>query len=320
MKVLVIGGTGHIGSYLIPRLVRGGHEVTVVARTAAPKYADERLFWPAVEWVLADRREEEKTDAWAKRMAGLSADVVIDMICFTPEQQAVMTEAFQGRVDHFLHCGTIWAYGPADQAPYEEHFVRKPITDYGIMKAQIEAQLLAAWRHEGFPATLIHPGHICGRRWLPIDPQGTRDGVGVYRKLAAGEPVQLPDLGLATLHHVHADDVAQLFERAMIRREQSVGEMFSAVAPYAMSLRGCCYCVAQMFNREANLEFVALEALRGSMGEQAFATTKTHVEHSPCSSIKKGQRLLGYEPRYTTEQIYAECVEHLLESRTLVLQ
>lgn len=63
---------------------------------------------------------------------------------------------------------------------------------------------------------MIHPGHISGHKWLPIDPQGTRNGLGVYLKLARGEPVHLPDNGLATLHHVHADDVAQLFELAVL--------------------------------------------------------------------------------------------------------
>ncbi len=32
MKVIVIGGTGHIGTYLIPRLVKAGHDVICVSR------------------------------------------------------------------------------------------------------------------------------------------------------------------------------------------------------------------------------------------------------------------------------------------------
>jgi nucleoside-diphosphate-sugar epimerase len=31
-RVVVIGATGHIGSYLVPRLVRGGHEVLAMSR------------------------------------------------------------------------------------------------------------------------------------------------------------------------------------------------------------------------------------------------------------------------------------------------
>ena len=35
-RVVVIGATGHIGSYLVPRLVLGGHQVIAVSRGAAP--------------------------------------------------------------------------------------------------------------------------------------------------------------------------------------------------------------------------------------------------------------------------------------------
>ena len=319
MKVLVMGGTGHIGSYLVPRLVQEGHHVSVVARNPHPQYAEERLGWGPVEWIQADRREGESDGTWSRRMAGLEADAVVDLIAFTPEQNRVMVEAFKGRISHFLHCGTIWAYGPTERAPYEECFPRRPTTQYGIDKAQIEADLHSAWRQEGFPATVVHPGHISGRRWLPIDPQGSRHGVEVYRRLATGQVVHLPDTGLATLHHVHGDDVAQVFHRALQRPERALGESFSAVAPYALSLVGCCRCVAGLFGREPELAFVPLAELRAIVGDESCDIIESHVTHSPCSSVAKGERLLGYVPRYTTEQIYAESIEYLLESGQLDL-
>ena len=117
MKILVVGGTGHIGSYLIPRLAWAGHELTVVARRPQPQYTDPRLGWPTVRWVKADRGAEEKTGAWAKRMRSLAADVVIDAIAYTPQQNRVMYQAFRGRIRQFIHIGTIWAYGPPVRVP-----------------------------------------------------------------------------------------------------------------------------------------------------------------------------------------------------------
>ena len=314
MKILVIGGTGHIGSYLVPRLLASGHEVSVVSRNAKPRYADPRLGWDAIRWIAADRKAEEQAGSWEKRMAGIDADIVIDLLCYRPEQNDAMVRAFAGRIRHFLHCGTLWAYGPATRAPYEEHFPRQPITEYGRLKAKIEADLIARFRKDGFPATVVHPGHISGRKWLPIDPQGTIDGVGIYERLARGEKVHLPDQGLATLHHVHADDVAQIFERAIVCREAALGQSFSAAAPYPLSLVGCCEAVAALFGRKPNLEFVPLAELEKILGERNFGIVTEHVAHSPCASIEKARRLLGHQPRYTTEQIYREVVEHLLES------
>ena len=316
---LVIGGTGHIGSYLVPRLLQSGHGVAVVARHSEPQYTHPRLNWPQVEWITADRHAEEQSGAWSARMRQLEADAVIDLICYTPEQHQVMMEAFAGRISHFLHCGTIWAYGPAERTPYQEHYPRRPITDYGMQKAAIETALHQTYRESGLPTTVVHPGHISGRRWLPIDPQGTRNGTEIYSRLAAGKTIQLPDTGLATLHHVHGDDVAQLFELALDQPRQAAGQSFSAVAPYALSLVACARFVAGLFGRLPQIEYVPLPRMEEFVGKTSFQTISDHVKHSPCASIAKGQRLLGYQPRYTTEQIYTDSIAYLLESGQLQL-
>ena len=98
----------------------------------------------------------------------------------------------------------------------------------------------------------------------------------------------------------------------------SLGESFNGVAPYAMSLVACCDFVARLFGREPNIEFAAHDQMEEILGP-AWRTTKDHIDHSPCCSIEKAQRLLGYRPRYTTEQIYVECLEHLLEEGALAV-
>ena len=32
MRVVIIGGTGHVGTFLVPRLVMAGHEVICISR------------------------------------------------------------------------------------------------------------------------------------------------------------------------------------------------------------------------------------------------------------------------------------------------
>ncbi len=51
-RVVVIGATGHIGTYLVPRLVDAGHEVTAISRgTRGPYQASPQ--WAAVATVTA---------------------------------------------------------------------------------------------------------------------------------------------------------------------------------------------------------------------------------------------------------------------------
>ncbi len=60
MRVIVIGGSGHIGTYLTPRLVRGGYETVVVSRNQRqPYHADPA--WESVERVKLDRQSEEES-------------------------------------------------------------------------------------------------------------------------------------------------------------------------------------------------------------------------------------------------------------------
>ena len=41
MRVIVVGATGHIGSFLVPRLVAEGHEVIAISRGERKPYVDD---------------------------------------------------------------------------------------------------------------------------------------------------------------------------------------------------------------------------------------------------------------------------------------
>ena len=157
MKIVVIGATGHIGSSLVPRLVRGGHQVITVSRGTRPPYRDPGI-WRFVEQSHADREREEKAGTFGARIAALSADVVIDLICFTAESAQHMVNALEGKVGHYLFCGTIWVYGHSTVVPTTEEAPRRPFGDYGVNKAAAESWLLAKARRDAFPVTRCIPG------------------------------------------------------------------------------------------------------------------------------------------------------------------
>ena len=69
-RVVVIGATGHIGTYLVPRLVSLGHEVIAVSRgSRGPYHASPR--WDAVTTVIADRAAEDAAGTFGDRIAAL---------------------------------------------------------------------------------------------------------------------------------------------------------------------------------------------------------------------------------------------------------
>ena len=215
-RVVVIGATGHIGSYLVPRLVRGGHEVIALSRGAREPY-QRSPQWREVTSVTVDRDAEDAAGTFGRRVAALAPDVVIDLICFTAPSAAQLVEALRPARPLLVHCGTIWVHGPARRVPVTEDEPRTGYGEYGAGKVEIEALLHRETLAGGVPSVVLHPGHISGPGWPVITPAGNLDPA-VWTALATGQPLALPDHGLGVLHHVHADDVAQAFELALSRR------------------------------------------------------------------------------------------------------
>lgn len=315
MRVVVIGGRGHIGTYLVPRLVGAGHEVVCISRGQRDPYQP-HAAWQQVQQVTVDRAAAEQDGSFGEQVAALQPEVVIDLICFTLESAQQIVEALRGRVQHFLHCGTIWVHGPTMQAPTSEDEARRPFGDYGIQKAAIERYLLDETRRSGFPATILHPGHIVGPGWNPLNPAG-HFNPQVFGRLTRGEELALPNFGLETVHHVHADDVAQLFMQAMTHWRAAVGESFHAVSPQALSLRGYAERMAAWFGQEANLRYLPWEEWTTTVTPDEARATWDHIAHSPNCSIAKAQRLLGYQPRYTSLQAVQEAVTWLIGQGTI---
>jgi nucleoside-diphosphate-sugar epimerase len=312
MRAIVIGGTGHVGTYLVPRLVEAGHEVTVVSRGQREPYTPHGA-WANVQRVVVDRAQEEAAGTFGDRIRDLRPDIVIDMICFTLESAQHLVEALRGNVYAFLHCSTCWVHGKTTTVPVAEDQPRRPIGDYGTRKAEIEAYLHAEARRNSFPETCILPGHIVGPGWVPLNPQANFNP-RIYSRLAQGEPVVLPNWGLEIVHHVHADDVAQLFMQALANWNTAVGESFHALSPAALTLRGYAEAVAGWFGRTTDLTFAPFDAWREGVSEREAEATQSHLEHSPnCYSIEKSQRLLAYRPRYGSLQGVRESVSWLVD-------
>jgi nucleoside-diphosphate-sugar epimerase len=313
MRVVVIGGSGHIGTFLIPRLVRGGHEVVNVSRGLRAAYAD-ALEWQQVRSVVADREQEDGDGAFADRVAALAPDAVVDLICFTLQSAASLVDRLRGGVGHLLHCGSVWRYGPSRKLPISEHSGSgtDAVGEYGIQKDRIARMLKEETASGGLVTTSLHPGHIVGPGWHPIGPLGNLDPE-VWYALSAAQPLAIPGIGAELMHHVHADDVAQAFEQAIERRELAGGEDFNVVAPTALNVRGYAATAAAWFGHTPNLQSVTWEQFRQSTSQEHAQGSWEHLSRSHCFTIDKAIGLLGYAPRYQPEQAVLESVQWLID-------
>jgi len=117
MKILVIGGTGFIGTHLVRELAAMGHSVWVLHR------GQTKANLPA-ESILAERSDLARLH--------LKADVVIDLILSSGAQATALMQAFRGRagrvvaassIDVYRACGILHGSedGPLEQVPLTEN-------------------------------------------------------------------------------------------------------------------------------------------------------------------------------------------------------
>ncbi|WEK03232.1 MAG: NAD-dependent epimerase/dehydratase family protein [Candidatus Devosia phytovorans] len=309
-RIIVIGGSGHVGSYLVPRLVELGHEVVNVSRGSAKPYRSHHA-WDVIENVAIDRAMEEKVGTFGARIAELNGDIVVDMIAFDLASTKQAVEAIRGKVEHYIFCSTIWVYGGLTTVPSPETDLVCPIDSYGRGKAESEEWLMQQARVHGFPATAFRPGHIVGEGWNPITPQGNANPE-TFSLIARGGELALPNSGLEMVHHVHADDVAQWIICAIQNRAASIGEVFNTVSDRAVTLKGYAEAVYRWFGKEPNLAFKPLEEWLMDLPEDARENTRGHVIRSSCHSIEKSRQRLGYHPRYSSLEAVHESLQALI--------
>lgn len=338
MKVVVIGATGHIGSYLVPELVRLGHRVVAVARGRTlpytphmrryqevrskkgtelrpasqgdidePEYAE---IWKEVEFVQADRCA--MGDAFGRQIAQTQADVVCDLICYQQEQARQLIEPCEGNVGQIISIGSVWVITQNFYLPVDERHPRNPKDAYGSGKVEAEAFLLRACRERKICATVIHPGHIVGRGWIPLNPLGNFN-IDVFRKIASGERILLPDGGVRTVHHVHAFDVARLIEACIEAPTITNGEAFFSVCARALTQFGYAMEMYRYFGTTAKFDFIEMHRFFDSLSEVDRLQSAEHLLRSPCASMEKARTLLGFEPKFSAMEAVCDALDFLRE-------
>ena len=173
--VLVTGGTGFIGSYIIKNLIEKGHKVRAIRRSnKLPFYVPKEILDKA-EWV-----ESDVLDFVSLNDAMQNVDAVIHsaaIVSFSKKERNkmyqtnidgtsnVVNAALDNKVQRFLHVSSVAALGRTtieqtvtEQKKWEEN---KNNTHYAITKHHSEIEV---WRGfaEGLEGVVINPSTVLG--------------------------------------------------------------------------------------------------------------------------------------------------------------
>ena len=309
-KAVVIGATGHIGSYLVPELVRAGYDVIAMSRGNRAPYTAQYEEWQSVESVFCTREEGVAI------AAGLKPDVICDLLPYTEQDASALVDRLR-EVDiadrvRLISIGSIWIYDHTLEVPVTEAHPRTATDEYGRGKIEIEQYLLSEHRRNGLRVTILHPGHICGSGWMPVGPQGNRDPQ-VIRDIIAGRPILMPDRGQATLHHVHSEDIARL-TLSCLNNDRSIGESFHSVCETALTLFGFVEGAYRHFGQTPAEEFVSYPEFLSRIPKEHAADSAEHIDHSPMASMEKAKALLGFVPKHSAMDTVLEAIDSIRDT------
>ena len=201
LRVLFIGGTGVISSASSRVAVEHGIDLFVLNRGRST----DRPLPPGVTTLQADAREPRSV---RQEIKDLDFDAVVDWVAFTPDQVRTDIELFSGRTGQYVFISSASAYQtPPARVPVTESTpLRNPFWAYSRGKIACEDLLVAAYREQGFPATIVRPSHTYDQTTVPFDGRWT-----VLGRMLAGKPVIVHGDGTSLWTLTHNEDFARAF-------------------------------------------------------------------------------------------------------------
>lgn len=206
MNLLFIGGTGIISTAITKALLaKEENRLTLINR------GNRNNALPSNATVIqADINNEAEV---AEKIKGMSFDVVADFIAFEPAQLERDYRLFAGKTKQFIFISSASAY----QKPLSHYQITEstplanPYWAYSRNKIACEDYLMARYRKEGFPVTIVRPSHTYDERSVPLGVHGKNGSFQVVKRMLSGKPVIVHGDGTSLWTMTHNSDFAKAF-------------------------------------------------------------------------------------------------------------
>lgn len=229
-RVLLIGGTGTISSYVAEQLaVDDSVELFLLNR--GTRSQPSRC---AVRTIKGDINDFEGVRA---TLEGQHFDVVCNFITYTVEQAVESFRLFYGKTSQFIHISTAAVYDRQNHCLIDETTpLGNPYNNYGLAKAEIERYYLQQYKEKQFPVTIVRPSQTYARERIPLSVKG-KSCWSVVDRMLAGKPVIIHGDGQSVWACTHSADFARAFV-GLVGNPASVGDTYQIVneTPYTWDM------------------------------------------------------------------------------------
>ena len=255
MKALFIGGTGKISAAIVRRLVQGlGWEVWLLSRGNRPEAVPEGAIS-----VVCDINDEA---AVREKLEGQFFDCVCEWIGFTRDQAERDYRLFKGMTRQYIYTSSASAYHKpaASYRITEGTTLANPYWQYSRDKIACEEFLMAKYREEGFPVTIVRPSHTYDERDIPVALHGQNGSWQVIERMRQGKPVIVHGDGESLWHLTFNTDFAVGYT-ALMGNRHAIGEAFQITGDEVLTWNQIYRTIADALGVELHAYHVASDYL-----------------------------------------------------------
>jgi UDP-glucose 4-epimerase len=245
-RVLVTGGAGFIGSFVVDRLRAAGHEAVIFDIRHSPHHARGEV--PTVIGDVLDYESVLKGARGCDAIAHLAAAADVGEVAADPRSAErlnacgtlhVLEAARELGVGRVLYASTIWVYSEADGRVDEEVALQPPAHLYTATKLAGELYCRAYGELYGLETTILRFG-------IPFGPRARPAAVvpSFVRRALDGEPLTIAGSGEQTRRFVYVEDLADGVVRALA--PAAANRIYNLVGDEDVSIREIATTVSDL--------------------------------------------------------------------------
>ena len=225
---MLIGGPGNISTSTLDSLVLQGCRVGLFSKP--DNHFDE--VDPRVQIFTGDR---DAVNALEEAIQRFHPDVIVDMVCFLPEQAQHIADLVDGRIEQFIFVSTVDVYGfPLSCLPMQETdpWQEKANSAYAEKKRQCEQVFKAKASGGSFPLTIVRPGYSFSKRFI-ISALSRSAANDLLYRIQNEMPLLAPGDGRILIHVSSGYNTGRMVA-ALAGNAKAVDREYTLASPSAM--------------------------------------------------------------------------------------
>lgn len=301
MKVLFIGGTGVISQAVSRLAIARGMELVLFNRGRS------RSFMPeGARLIEGDIRDPQAAEEAIKDE---QFDVVVNWIAFTPEHVATDLALFRGRTNQYVFISSASAYEkpPARYLITEETPLANPFWQYSRDKIACEEALMAAYREEGFPVTIVRPSHTYGNTNIPVALSASGAPWSIVDRMRRGNKIIVHGDGTSLWTLTHNTDFAAAFI-GLLGHPDAIGEAFHITSDEVLTWDRIHQEIGRAAGVEPDLIHIPSDVIAGLFPDY-YGTLHGDKAHSVVFDNSKIKRFV---PDYEAKTSFAEGIRQTM--------